>query len=251
LAEASGVGRRAIAVFCLGLAAACEGTDGDRIDLVTRYAAADGAFSVDYVAPPWRVELEDPAALELRIDAEVFGYGIDGLPPTHVFRIERVAGAEALDELFEGFGERFAGEIDRLTLEDLDADALDTDTDGSDTDESDTEAFPDDLGEIPDYLFDLDLRSPRDVALAEMRMLVHEQSAHIDEPLQFFRAHDGREGVVFQAILREGVFLRSYYFRSSGNAVRAMFVSLFDLRTDDIDRMAKTIATDAAVGARP
>lgn len=264
LAEAGTVRRPfAIALLLLGSSSvACEGRDGDANDFTVPYVATDGGFRFDYVTPPWRVQSENDRSIELRIDPELFGFGLDGSPPTHVFRMGYVESPEELSELLDipidfgtdsiplnPFDSGTSAGFDPRDLPETDGE---TDTDGIPETDG-TEWLPDgiDPDEVPDYLLDLDLSSARDVALAEFRLLVDRQNAQVDEPLQFYETQSGQLAVVYQVVLDPGVFVRAYYFRGRDVAVRAVYASLFNLKTDDIARMAQTMSTAAASGEAP
>jgi hypothetical protein len=215
------------------------GDDPAALGRVT-WRASGARFAITYVTPPWIVVEALPAQLELEIDAELFGVELDGSPPTHALVLGVVDEIEGLDELIE----EAAGDL----LDDAATDtAFDTDLDTSiDTDlGSLTDGDGGDGGvELPDYLVDVQLDNERDVAIAELNFLVDEQGAELDAELQTFMTADGVEAVEYQVVLDPGVFVRSFYLPTAGKALRVSFVSIFDLRTRDIDLMAETIATD-------
>lgn len=251
--------RGAITLLAVVLTVGCEGVDGDSLDLVQEYVAADDGFRVSYAVPPWHVHESSASAIELRVDLEVFGYGIEGSPPSHVFRMEYVESPATLAELFDiPVGETLEFDPSQLDPSSFDTEGLEDAGDWVDTEAfPETEGLPDDFplpegvdpDDVPEYLLDLDLGSPQDVALAEMRLLVDYQDAQLEEPLQRFETPAGDEGVVFQVIMNPGIFVRAYYLKTSGRAVRAVFASLFNLETEDVRRMAATLSTSRG-GAR-
>ena len=229
-------------VFGLAAALGCDAhpVGGGLVD----YRSTDGTFSLSYVTPPWEVSSETEALLQLEIPAELFGVSIEGSPPTHALRaghVDEVGGLYDFD--IEG--------LDGFLPEDLPEDWEDDipdDWDGDIPDDvpEDWEGdLPDDLpDELPDYLRDVDLTEPRDVAFAEINFLVLENEAELDGDLSSFISADGTSGVVFQVVHAPGIFIRSFYFPSSTTTVRVVFASLFDLQTIDVDDMAATISTD-------
>jgi hypothetical protein len=192
----------------LATVAACEGAPGD--DPASHgevwWGAGDASFSVRYLSPPWQVVREEASELELEIPPEVFGVALEGSPATHVFRIGGAEQPAGLDELVGTGGE--------------------APQDG-----------------LPEHLRGLDLTSVGAVALAELDHLLDEEDAQLDRELEVFPTDSGQEGLVYQVIVAPGLFVRGFYFAASPTVVRAMFVSLFELRTADVDAMARSIET--------
>ncbi len=214
------------------------------------YSSADGTFGLSYVTPPWVVQLETQEILELIIPTEVFGVALDGSPPTHGLRAGRVDQTPGVGDLSDA-----APNEDPLDIPDgFDFGSFPTVGDDSSSTGAMLPDLPDgvpDLDEIPDYLLDVDLANPRDVAFAELNFLIDQKDADLDSELTAFLTGSGQEGMVFQVVMDPGVFIRSFYFVSSQAAVRVVFVSLFDLETRDLDLMAETIHTDGAPEAGP
>lgn len=210
---------------------ACEGVDGDEAGLLSRrtFVSSGGTFCVEWIAPPWEEVDVGARHLELRIRAEVFGASLDGSPPSHIFRMEHVeadrdivdvlAGTDVeLEELLDP-GEGHEGEIDE------DPEAQDVDDDVA--------------------LQGVNLRAPRQVALAELHRLLDTGRTELNRELQAHVTHDGGEAVAYELVAQPGFFVRAYYFPSSKETVRAVFVSLFELDGPDIEAMVQTIETDA------
>lgn len=184
---------------------ACEGAPGD--DPAAHgelwWTAADASFSVRFLSPPWQVVRLEPKGLGLEIPPEVFGVAFEGSPATHVFRM---------------------GTVEAPGLEELVGD----------------EPVEDGL---PDHLRGIDLGSPSAVALAELDHLLDEKDAQLDRELELFVTDRGQEGLVYQVIVAPGLFVRGFYFPGDSVVVRALFGSLFQLRTADVDAMARSIET--------
>jgi len=221
------------------------------------FVAQDGSFAFRYVTPPWAASRVEASSIELEIAAEAFGVAFSDSPPTHLFIAGTVDITGGFDEMLESAG------IDPASL---DTDGFDTDgfdTDGFDTDGFDTDGFdpgmwpdlppgadgPDgETFELPDYLVDVDLDNPRDVAFAELAYLLDEQQARIVSGVSLFRTERGLQGVVYEVVMEPGVFVRSFYFPTKGRALRVGFVSLFDLETADVDLMMESFRTDLSGG---
>ncbi|TPV94144.1 MAG: hypothetical protein B7733_16880 [Myxococcales bacterium FL481] len=231
----------------------CMGRSGDERAGPSRYEAHDRTFSVEYVSPPWEVDSQSEDGVRLSIPAQVFGVALDGSPPTHVM----IAGLADLASSLEEFLQ--VGEED---LEDVLGTSVDLtgwtglpewtswtgDIPGLTGDDADSSVLPPGLPEIPDYLQDVNLRNPRDVAYAEMSYLIEQRGARVVSALQTFQTQHGQRGVVFEVALDPGVFVRSFYFRTTKAALRVVFISLFELESGDIDLMAASIQTDGGLG---
>lgn len=201
-------GMRCVRMLCLlATLSACEGASGNdpAAHGKTSWSAVDGSFSLDYLSPPWEVVTQEEQRLELEIPPEVFGVALDGTPPTHIFRIGGVEQPAELDDL--------VGDAELVE------------------------------GELPDHLKGLDLTSVGAVALAELDHLLDEQDAQLDRELETFVTDAGQEALVYQVIVAPGLFVRAFYLPARPTVCRAMFVSLFELRTADVDAMARTIET--------
>lgn len=203
---------------------ACEGVDGDSVaaEVEATWVSSDDVISVRYAAPPWEVVTETEDTLELQIVSMLFGVELDGAPPTHAFRIQYVDAPDELDDLIDAVESIDGLDVDPGTLpEDIPGEVEDT---------------------LPSYLQDIDLTAPREVALAELRHLVETQNAQLDEPLVALEGAS-QDAVSYQVVLDPGVYVRGFYFSSPDRAVRAMFASAFDLTTEDIEIMARSIRT--------
>ena len=198
---------RCVRLLCLLVGVgACEGAAGD--DPVAHgelwWSASDASFSVRFLSPPWQVARLEPAQLELEISPEVFGVALEGSPATHVFRLGTVEEPAGLEELVGG--------------------------------EAAAQG-------IPDHLDGIDLTDAGTVALAELDHLLDEEDAQLDRELEPFVTDRGQEGLVWQVIVAPGLFVRGFYFAGRSAVVRGIFVSLFQLRTADVDAMARSIET--------
>lgn len=189
-----------------------------------RWVAADQSFGVEFLSPPWSVALEDPDRLELEVPPEFFGVTLDGSSPSHAFQAGHVDALEGLDD---------------FTSNDEDGDT-DGDTD-TDTDAIDPTDF--DVDGLPDTLVGLDLRDPYAVARAELDVLIEEQNAQLDHGVSVFVMPTGATAVEFQVQMDPGFFVRAFYIDARPTLVRATFVSLFDLDTEDVSSMARSIDT--------
>ena len=215
--------------LCSLLVVACEGVDGDRSPQQPQlYASASNTYRIEYLAPPWSVKSDDGETLELEIPAEVFGLALESSPPSHVLRIGQVNTAGDIANLAESHDV----DVDTGGLE------LPATTGGLTSGE-----LPDSEG-LPDYLLDVNLRSHRDVAFAELNHLLEDQGGVLHSELQPFATAGGQQGAVFVVVVDPGVYVRSFYFSTETEAVRAAFVSPFDLQTEDVDLMAETILTN-------
>ena len=246
------LGLCAAAVLGLALGAqGCFGVRADGIAVQRAYVSEAGTFGFSYVAPPWIVASDNGTSVTLEIGAELFGVTFSDSPPTHILTAGPVDLTGGYEDLLEdldlaGLGTT-AGEIPDINLDDyLTGGIDDLTTGGLDTGGSDTGEIPDDV-EIPDYLLDVNLQNPRDVAFAELNYLLREQGASLESGVQGFRTRGGLEGVVYEVVMDPGVFVRSFYFPSSEVTVRMGFVSLFDLETADVDAMVRTVYTDLPV----
>ncbi|MGH1348102.1 MAG: hypothetical protein ACRBN8_41485 [Nannocystales bacterium] len=212
-----------LATGCHAVPAGTPGAYGQQ-----RWVAADGSFGVEFLNPPWSIAIEDSGRLELEIPPEIFGVALDGTSPSHAFQVGHVDGLEGLDE---------------FTSEDDD----EGDTDGSgdtDTDTDDMPLDPDvDLGGLPESLVGLDLRDPYAVARAELDVLIEEHDAQLDYGVSDFVMPTGVRAVEFQVQMSPGFFVRAFYVDARPSLVRATFVSLFDLDTEDIATMARSLDT--------
>ncbi len=209
-----------LVVGCHAVPAGSEGAYGQ-----VRWVAADGSFGVEFLSPPWSVAEQDPERLDLEIPPEVLGVALDGTAPSHAFQAGHVDALEGLDE---------------FTAEDDEGDTdggLDTDTDG-------VLSEPDvDLGGLPESLVGLDLRDPYAVARAELEVLIEENDAQLDYGVSDFVMPTGVRAVEFQVQMSPGFFVRAFYIDARPTLVRATFVSLFDLDTEDISTMARSLDT--------
>lgn len=187
-----------------------------------RWVAADASFGVEFLTPPWSVVLEDPDRLELEVPPEFFGVTLDGSSPSHAFQAGHV-------DLLEG--------LDEFTSNDEDGDTDgDTDTDAFDPSELDVDG-------LPDTLVGVDLRDPYAVARAELDVLIEQQDAQLDHGVSAFVMPTGVSAVEFQVQMDPGFFVRAFYIDARPTLIRATFVSLFDLDTEDVSSMARTIDT--------
>ena len=216
---------------------ACEGVDGDAPGAHGRveWSAADGTIAVAYIDPPWVATTDAADELELRIPAEVFGVSLDGSPPTHVFRLSHVDALDGLDGVLQAASAASGAGTDSGT-----GTGIGLDTDGG----LGTDGIP----PAADPLAGIDLRDPREVALAELLDLVDRRKAQLDEELRVYTTANGLPGVVYQLVVDPGLFVRVYYFQSRTTAVRAAYVSLFQLDTSDIEAMTDTIETRGSAG---
>lgn len=219
-----GAGVRALA-FTVLLACGCHavpaGSAAARGE--QRWSADDGSFGLRFLSPPWSVVQDGEDRLELEVPPEVLGVALDGTSPSHAFQVGHV-------DLLEG--------LDAYTSAE---DEGDTDT-GTGTDSDGIE--PDlDLGGIPDALVGVDLRDPYAVARAELEVLLSEHDAQLDHGVSVFELPTGARAVEFQVQMDPGFFVRAFYVDARPTLVRATFVSLFDLDTQDVDAMARTIDT--------
>lgn len=189
-----------------------------------RWVSADGSFGVEFLSPPWAVAVEDSEQLDLEIPPEFFGVVLDGTSPSHAFQAGHVDALEGLDE--------FTSEDDEG-----ETDGWDTDTDGVPPD-SEVE-----LDGLPESLVGLDLRDPYAVARAELELLIEEHEAQLDYGVSDFVMPTGVRAVEFQVQMSPGFFVRAFYVDARPTLVRATFVSLFDLDTEDISTMARSLDT--------
>lgn len=209
-----------LAAGCHAVPAGTPGAYGEE-----RWVAADGSFGLEFLSPPWSVAIEQPERLELEIPPEIFGVALDGTSPSHAFQVGHVDGLEGLDE--------FTSEDDEGDTDGV----WDTDTDGLPED-SDV-----DLGGLPEALVGLDLRDPYAVARAELDVLINRHDAQLDFGVSDFVMPTGVRAVEFQVQMSPGFFVRAFYVDARPSLVRATFVSLFDLDTEDISTMARSLDT--------
>lgn len=194
-----------------------------------RWVSADGSFGVEFLSPPWAVAVEDSEQLDLEIPPEFFGVALDGTSPSHAFQAGHVDALEGLDEFTSDEDE---GETDGAT-----DGGWDTDTEGAPLD-------PEvDLDGLPESLVGLDLRDPYAVARAELELLIEEHEAQLDYGVSEFVMPTGVRAVEFQVQMSPGFFVRAFYVDARPTLVRATFVSLFDLDTQDISSMARSLDT--------
>lgn len=187
-----------------------------------RWVAFDNSFGVDFLSPPWSVALEEADRLELEVPPEFFGVALDGSSPSHAFQAGRIDLVEGLDE---------------FTSKDEDGETDgETDTDGLEPPDLDVDG-------LPDALVGVDLRDPYAVARAELDVLLEEQDAQIDHGVSAFAMPTGVSAVEFQVQMDPGFFVRAFYIDARPTVVRATFVSLFDLDTEDVSSMARSIDT--------
>lgn len=217
--------RRLATLLCLTLApcwaVGCElgGTSTPALE----WPGPDDRWRVSFVDPPWQVvSAEDTLILE--IEAEAFGVGFHGAPPTHVFWIGEVDTRQPLFELVGARGGASAMPPGVGDGDDPDAASLD----------------------LPEYLVDIELDRPGVVALAELDHVLDLEGARLHRELETFETDHGQLGFTWQAVVEPSLFLRGVYLPSSGSVVRAGVVSRFDLETTDIDWMLGSIRTDAA-----
>lgn len=225
-----------LSLFALGACSASSADPGARMRL---YESHDSSFGLEYVTPPWEVEYEDEHHIQLYIAAEAFGVPFEDSAPSHFLYAARVDNA-SLYELLK----RVAPGADDALPEDL-PDIPDI---PFDLPEDFPEELPDTDGDgipmLPDYLDDVDLEDPREVAFADFSLLMDTQRAQVASEPQHFVNDRGQAGLVYEVILDPGVFVRTFYFRTNARALRVVFESTFDLETFDIDMMARRIYTD-------
>lgn len=211
---------------------ACEPVD--YVEGVVRWRSDDDVYAVQYVTPPWEVDVDDGTQLRLRIAAELLGVSVEGSPPTHVFTIGPVDPEQALIDLLPDGLAQVRDELDT----DLDADFETTgDADGGSSGESTSE--PSDL----DRWMDIDLGSPQQVALLELDELMTREEAVLSREL----AEGEGQGAPwsYEVVIEPGLFIRGYYYDDGDRTIRAMFASLFTLTDGDVSTMAETIAVGA------
>ncbi len=229
--------RRTVLLPLLGLWA-CHGVPGTTAAAhgERRFTARDQTYSVAFLSPPWTITAEDGETLELEVPPEVLGLALDGTPPSHVFQIGHVDAAGGLEDFVEEDDEDEPGDTDGL--------GSDSGGSGGPPEIPDTD---DGLGEddgLPDYFIGLDLADPYAVALAELNHLIDAQDAELDHEVSSFVTDKGAQAVEFQVQMSPGIFVRAFYFDARPTVVRATFVSLFDLETGDVERMAASIDTE-------
>ena len=224
---ADGVFVRALATVVL-LVAGCHavpaGTQGAYGQ--ERWVAADGSFGIEFLSPPWSRQVEDPDRLELEIPPEILGVSLEGSSPSHAFQAGHVDVLEGLDE---------------LTSDDEEGETGGWETGGWETDVDPSER--DGLEGIPESLAGLDLRDPYAVARAELDVLIDAHDAQLDYGVSDFVMPTGVRAVEFQVQMSPGFFVRAFYVDARPTLVRATFVSLFDLDTEDVSTMARSLNT--------
>lgn len=208
------------------LAAGCNAVPADAVGAYgqQRWVAADESFGIEYLTPPWSITTEESDRLELEIPPEFFGVALDGSSPSHAFQVGHV---DLLEGLEDYTSEDDAGDTDGV---------LDTDSDTGG-------AVVPDLGGLRDSLVGLDLRDPYAVARAELDVLIAEHDAQLDYGVSAFEMPTGARAVEFQVQMNPGFFVRAFYVDARPTLVRATFVSLFDLDTEDVASMARTLDT--------
>jgi hypothetical protein len=211
-------------VLVLVAAAACEPID--YMEGVAHWRSADGVYGVQYVAPPWELDVDDGAQLRLQVAAELLGVSLEGAPPTHVFTLGPVDPEQALTDLLpDGLAE-------------LDTDAV-LDDSGSDSgDAGDESGGTDDL----DRWEDIDLGSPQQVALVELDLLVTREHALLSQELG--QGEGPGAPWSYEVVIEPGLFVRGYYYDDGDRTIRAMFASLFTLTDGDVSAMAATITVE-------
>ena len=207
----------------LASTSACD--QANYIEGVVRWDSRDGQYGLQYVTPPWEVESDDGVELRLRISAELFGVGLKGSPPTHVFSIGEVDPERAIEDLLP------QGLADAETDSAFD---FDFDTTGMAPADS-----AQDSGDETSSWTDIDLGSPQQVALAELdRLITHE---HADLILELGRVGGPTAPWTYEVVIAPGLFVRAYYYRDGERTIRAVFASLFTLTDGDVSTMAATI----------
>lgn len=209
-----------LAAGCHAVPAGDPGAYGEQ-----RWVAADGSFGVEFLSPPWSVAVEEAGRLELEIPPEIFGVALDGTSPSHAFQVGHVDALEGLEEFTSDDDD---GETDGGSGTDTDGMSLDPEVD---------------LGGLPESLVGLDLRDPYAVARAELDVLIEERDAQLDYGVSDFVMPTGVRAVEFQVQMSPGFFVRALYVDARPSLVRATFVSLFDLDTEDIATMARSLDT--------
>jgi len=213
-------------VVVLAAVGACE--PFDYVEGVAHWRSNDGIYGVQYVTPPWEVDVDDGSQLRLQIAAELFGVSVEGSPPTHVFTLGPVDPEQALADLLP----------DGLAQLDTDA-VLDTtgfDSGGSSDDGSTSEGG--DSDEL-DRWMDIDLGSPQQVALVELDQLMTREDAVLSRELG--EAEGEGAPWSYEVVIEPGLFIRGYYYDDGDRTIRAMFASLFTLTDGDVSTMAETI----------
>lgn len=253
----------------------CFGQNGDEPKLSADYKSADGAFRLVYSSPPWREVSVKDRSVGLQIDAELFGISLgDSVPPTHVLLATTVSLDEHLKDLIDpkdlakslkqfGIDESQIPDQKDWNLSGIDTSALSSWTHTLNTDIS-TETStgtsnegkknkkakleqPKPKVEIPEYLVNVDLKNPRDVAVAELNYLVKHQKARLVDGMQYFETDQGLRAVSYQLVIDPGIFVRNLYVPTKGNALRVGLMSMFKLTSDDFDRLLAAVFTDAEV----
>lgn len=221
---------QALALCLFGLLG-CEGAPGGTTAAhgEVKFESAAQTFSIQYLSPPWVETRIESQRLGLEIPASIFGVEFEGSPPTHLVEVSHADAPGGIDDVVVA-DDGLSGDTE-----------LGTDTEGFAGLGTDA-MLPDGVGEsIPDYLLNLDLSSPHQVALAELNYLVDAQSAQVDSSTVAFEGADGVVGVVWQVQIPPGFYVRSFYLPAKPTVLRVTFGSLFDLQTDDIDRMVATV----------
>ncbi len=190
------------------------------------WTSDDGAVSLVYLAPPWTEVSAGPDRLTLRIDAEVFGVAFSDAPPTHLFSLAPAGVDTSVLDLVETIG-RGGGT-------------------GSESAAGSSGAAPPWVtggttgGADPAPDASAALGDPFQVALLDASTLLSAHGGKVDEAVT--RAGDDLPVATFQVVLAAPeAFVRGFYYPSARGVVRVVFVSIFDLRSPDVDAMVRTI----------
>jgi hypothetical protein len=210
------------------------------VEGVTVWRSQDDAYGVTYVTPPWTVTQDDGLTLKLEIPAEIFGLQVSGSPPTHAFALGPATRDHTIADLLPSTAQDVLG----TTTLSLGTDGWGTDgwgTDGLGTDGLGTDGLGDGgtTAELPGLL-DVDLRSPKDVALAELDLLVTTQAAELVQELR--KTDAAGTPWRYDVVIPPGLYVRGLYYDGGGRTIRAAFGSLFAPSDGDLDEMAATIA---------
>ena len=182
------------------------GADGDDPNAWgrQRFTERDGAFTIEYLTPPWEV-LHAGGSVRLRIRPEVFGYDVNVAASTHGLDIAPVGRQDVISDL-EGV-EVFVPEDERF-------------------DPLAGVELPEDE-EPPQPLVDVDLDDPFEVAHAELTHLALEREGRIDFDLVETTNLFGQPGLTYQVVTQSETFMRVVYMRSAkgGSYARRWFRS--------------------------
>ncbi|MBX7078854.1 MAG: hypothetical protein K1X88_06665 [Nannocystaceae bacterium] len=215
--------------------AAATGCDAaNYVEGVTTWRSQDDAYGVTYVTPPWNVTQDDGLTLRLEIPAEIFGLQVSGSPPTHAFALGPATRDHTIADLLPSTAQGLFGSTGLgLATDGLGTDGLGTD--GLGTDGLGTDATTADLP----GLLDVDLRSPKDVALAELDLLVTTQAAELVQELR--KTDAAGTPWRYDVVIPPGLYVRGLYYDGGERTIRAAFGSLFAPSDGDLDEMAATI----------